>query len=75
MTQTGYIAPEGEVSVDTVGIIATIIILNGVSWQVTDMGPEYTKICKHLVARQDTLKNYASLIQNPERELILSAID
>ncbi len=51
MTQTGYIAPEGEVSVDTVGIIATIMILNGLSWQVTDMGPEYTKICKHLVAR------------------------
>ncbi|SUG44899.1 Antirestriction protein [Salmonella enterica subsp. arizonae] len=55
-TQTGYIAPAGvqrydmcipgnyfesEVSADTAGIIATLMIMNWLSWQVADMGPEY----------------------------------
>jgi len=26
------------------------------------MGPEYAKVCKHLVARQDALKDYISII-------------
>lgn len=39
------------------------------------MGPEYARVCKHLVARQDALKDYVSLIQHPERELIFRAID
>ncbi|WP_095907171.1 antirestriction protein [Enterobacter cloacae] len=89
-TQTGYIAPEGEqrynmyipgnyfeseVSADAAGIIATLIIMNWLSWQVADMGSQYTIVCKHLVARQDALKDYVSLIQHPEKGLIFRAID
>jgi len=89
-TQTGYIAPQGkscykmaipgnyfdtEVSADAAGIIATLMIMNWLSWQVADMGEEYTTVCKHLIARQDALKDYVSLIQHPERELIFRAID
>lgn len=52
-TQTGYIAPEGEqrynmcipgnyfeseVSADVAGIIATLMIMNWLSWQAADMG-------------------------------------
>lgn len=39
------------------------------------MGPEYAKIYKHLVARQEALKDYVSLIQHPEKVLIFRAID
>ncbi|ELY4545670.1 antirestriction protein [Cronobacter sakazakii] len=89
-TQTGYIAPEGEqrynmcilgnyfeseVSADVAGIIATLMIMNWLSWQAADMGAEYAKVCKYLVARQDALKDYVSLIQHPERGLIWRAID
>ncbi|MFS3190467.1 antirestriction protein [Klebsiella pneumoniae] len=89
-TQTGYIAPEGEqrynmvipgnyfeaeVSADAAGIIATLMIMNWLSWQVADMGPEYSKVCKHLVARQDALKDYISIIKHPEAHLIYRAID
>jgi hypothetical protein len=56
-TQTGYIAPEGEqryrmhpgnyfegdVSADAAGIIATLMIMNWLSWQVAEMGPEYAR--------------------------------
>jgi len=66
---------ESEVSVDAAGIILTLMIMNWLSWQVADMGPEYARVCKHLVARQDGLKDYVSLIQHPERELIFRAID
>ncbi|MBL9580424.1 antirestriction protein, partial [Klebsiella pneumoniae] len=89
-TQTGYIAPEGEqryrmhipgnyfegeVSADAAGIIATLMIMNWLSWQVADMGPEYARVCKHLVSRQDALKDYISIIHHPERHLIWRAID
>lgn len=89
-TQTGYIAPEGEqrynmvidgnyfeaeVSADAAGIIATLMIMNWLSWQVVDMGPEYATVLNHLIARQDALKDYVSIIQHPERELIWRAID
>lgn len=75
-TQTGNIAPEGEqrynicilgnyfegeVSADAAGIIAALMIMNRLTLQMTDMGPEYAKICKHLVARQEALKDYVSL--------------
>lgn len=88
--QTGYIAPEreqsykmvipgnyfeAEVSADAAVIIASMMILNWLSWQVADMGPEYTTVCKHLIARQDALKDYISIIQHPARELIWRAID
>lgn len=88
--QTGYIAPEGEqrynmvipgnyfeaeVSADAAGIIATLMIMNWLSWQVADMGLEYAKVCKHLVARQDALKDYISIIKHPEAHLIYRAID
>ena len=66
---------EAEVSADSAGIIATLMIMNRLTWQVTDMGPEYAKICKHLVARQEALKDYVSLIQHPEKALIFRAID
>lgn len=39
------------------------------------MGPEYAKVCKHLVARQDALKDYISIIKHPEEYLIYRAID
>lgn len=89
-TQTGYIAPEGEqlynmvipgnyfeaeVSADAAGIISTLMIMNWLSWQVVDMGPEYATVLNHLIARQDALKDYVSIIQHPERELIWRAID
>ncbi|MDM2845492.1 antirestriction protein [Citrobacter sp. Cpo090] len=66
---------EAEVSADAAGIIATLMIMNRLTWQVTDMGPEYAKIYKHLVARQEALKDYVSLIQHPEKVLIFRAID
>ncbi|WP_448945594.1 antirestriction protein, partial [Klebsiella michiganensis] len=89
-TQTGYIAPEGkrsyrmripgnyfdgDVSADAAGIIATLTIMNWLSWQVADMGPEYARVCKHLVSRQDALKDYISIIHHPEQHLIWRAID
>jgi len=66
---------EAEVSADAAGIIATLMIMNWLSWQVADMGPEYAKVCKHLVARQDALKDYISIIKHPEAHLIYRAID
>lgn len=51
------------------------MIMNWLSWQAADMGTEYAKVCKYLVARQDALKDYVSLIQHPERGLIWRAID
>ncbi|ENZ9095978.1 antirestriction protein [Enterobacter asburiae] len=89
-TQTGYIAPEGEqrynmvipgnyfeaeVSADAAGIISTLMIINWLSWQVVDMGPEYATVLNHLIACQDALKDYVSIIHHPERELIWRAID
>lgn len=84
-SRTGYIAPEGEqryrliipgnyfdaeVSADAAGIVATLMILNRLSCQVSDMGPEYVRICRRLVSRQDALKDYLSIIQHIERHLI-----
>lgn len=89
-TQTGYIAPEGEqryrmripgnyfegeVSADAAGIIATLMIMNRLSWQVAEMGPEYARVCRHLVSRQDALKVYLSIIHHPESHLIWRVID
>ena len=89
-TQTGYIAPEGEqryrmcipgnyfegeVSADAAGIIATLMIMNRLSWHVAEMGPQYDQICRRLVSRQDALKDYISIIHHPERHLIWRAID
>lgn len=88
--QTGYIALEGEqrynmvipgnyfeaeVSADAAGIISTLMIMNWLSWKVVGMGPEYATVLNHLIARQDALKDYVSIIQHPERELIWRAID
>lgn len=88
--QTGYIAPEGEqryrmcipgnyfegeVSADAAGIIATLMIMNRLSWQAAEMGPEYDRVCRRLVSRQDALKDYISIIHHPERHLIWQAID
>ncbi|MDN4377046.1 antirestriction protein, partial [Citrobacter portucalensis] len=56
---------ESEVSADAAGIIATLMIMNWLSWQAADMGDKYAKVCKQLVARQDALKDYVSLIQHP----------
>ncbi|WP_368758751.1 antirestriction protein [Klebsiella oxytoca] len=89
-TQTGYIAPEGEqryrmhipgkyfegeVSADAAEIIATLMIMNWLSWQVAEMGSEYACVCKHIVSRQDALKDYLSIIHHPESHLIWRAID
>ena len=89
-TKTGYIAPEGElrynmiipgnhfeaeVSADAAGIIATLMILNRLAWQVSEMGKQYESICHRLIARQDALKDYVSIIKHPEANLIWRAID
>lgn len=66
---------EPEVSADAAGIISTLMIMNWLSWLVVDMGPEYTTVLNHLITRQDALKDYISIIQHPERELIWHAID
>lgn len=87
---TGFIAPSGhqlykmdiagnyssaEVSAQAAGIIATLMIMNGLSWKLSEMGPEYTGLCEGLIARQDALKDYISIIKHPERHLIWQAID
>lgn len=89
-TDTGYIAPEGEqcynmvipgnyfeaeVSADAAGIIATLMILNRLAWQTSEMGPQYQSICQRLIGRQDALKDYVSIIKHPEAHLIFRAID
>lgn len=66
---------DSEVSEDGAEIIATLMIMNRLSWQAADIGDKYAKVCKHLFARQDALKDYVSLIQHPERGLIWRAID
>lgn len=87
---TGYIAPdfdgkynicvpgnyfEGEVSADAAGIIATLMILNVLSWKTSEMGDKYARICQLLVERQDALKDYIRIIKHPEANLIFRAID
>ena len=66
---------EAEVSADAAGIIATLMIMNWLSWQVAYMGAEYAHVCRSLVARQDALKDYISNIKHPEAHLIYRAID
>lgn len=86
---TGYLVPpegsyrltipgnyfDAEVSAEAAGIIATLMSLNRLNWQVFDMGPKMAKVCQGLVDRQDALKDYISIIQHPERDLIYQAID
>lgn len=68
---------ESEVSTDAARVIATLMIMNWLSWQVADMRAEYTTNLNHLIACQDALKDYISLIQHqhPEQGLIWGAID
>lgn len=66
---------EADVSADAAGIISTLMIMNWLSWQVVDMGPEYATVLNHLITRQDALKDYISIIQHSECELIWRAID
>jgi hypothetical protein len=87
--QGGYIAPpegtyrlaipgnyfDADVSADATGLIATLFVLNQLSWKISEMGPRYALTCQALVARQDALKDYISQIKHPERHLIFSAID
>lgn len=87
---TGYIAPnfdgmykmcipgnyfEGNVSADAAGIIATLMILNALSWKASGMGGKYSRTCQLLIERQDALKDYISIINHPEAHLIFRAID
>ncbi|EPR0422802.1 antirestriction protein [Enterobacter hormaechei] len=87
---TGFIAPAGEqtfkmdiatnyfsaeVSAQAAGIIATLMVMNGLSWKLSEMGPAYSGLCEGLIARQDALKDYISIIKHPERHLIWRAID
>ncbi len=86
---TGYLVPpegtyhitipgnyfDSEVSADAAGIIATLMSLNNLIWQVYDMGERMAKVCQALVDRQDALKDYISIIKHPERDLIYRAID
>lgn len=86
---TGYIAPaegtyrlaipgnyfEGDVSADAAGIIATLFVLNHLSWTASEMGNEYAQTCQGLIDRQDALKDYISIIKHPESHLIFRAID
>lgn len=87
--QGGYIAPpegtyrlsipgnyfDADVSADAAGLIATLFVLNQLSWKVSEMGPRYALTCQALVSRQDALKDYISQIKHPERHLIFRAID
>ena len=87
---TGYIAPdfesaykicvpgnyfEADVSADAAGIIATLMILNVLSWKASEMGAKYVRTCQLLIERQDALKDYISIIRHPEAHLIYRAID
>jgi len=87
---TGYISPPGdrtynvcipghhfeaEMSADAVGIIATLYVLNQLSWRTFDMGERYIELCRYLVEKQDSLMDYIDIVQHAERELIYSAID
>lgn len=87
---TGFIAPPGhqlyrmdipenyfraEVSAQAAGIIATLMVMNALSWKISEMGPAYSGLCEGLIARQDALKDYISIIKHPERHLIWRAID
>lgn len=87
---TGYMAPEFDgtykmcvpgnyfeagVSADAAGIIATLMILNVLSWKTSEMGEKYARTCQLLIERQDALKDYISIIKHPEAHLIYRAID
>lgn len=87
---TGFIAPGGEqnfkmdipgnyfsaeVCAQAAGIIATLMVMNQLSWKLSEMGPAYSEMCDWLIARQDALKGYISIIRHPERHLIWRAID
>lgn len=87
---TGYIAPDfdgtykmcvpgnyfsEEVTADAAGIIATLMIMNALSWKASEMGEKYTRTSQLLVERQDALKDYISIIKHPEAHLIFRAID
>lgn len=58
---------ETEVSADAAGIIATLMIMNWLSWQVADIGPVYARVCKYFFARQKALRDYVKIIQKPEK--------
>lgn len=87
---TGYIVPpdgiyrltmpgnyfDAEVSADAAGIIGTLMSLNRLNWQVFEMNDKrLAHVIQGLVDRQDSLKDYISIIQHPERDLIYRAID
>lgn len=86
---TGYLVPpegtyhliipgnyfDAEVSAEAAGMIATLMCLNRLNWQVYEMGPQMATICQGLVDRQDALKDYICIIDHPERDLIFRAID
>lgn len=86
---TGYIAPadgvyrltipgnyfDAEVSADAAGIIATLFVLNHLSWKASELGKDYALTCQRLIERQDALKDYICIIQHPEKSLIFQAID
>lgn len=77
---TGFIAPVGEqtfkmdiagnyfsaeVSAQAEGIIATLMVMNGLSWKLSEMGPTYSGLCEGLISRQDAFKDYISNIRHP----------
>lgn len=84
---TGYLVPpegiyrltipgnyfDGEVSADAAGIIATLMSLNALTWQAYEK--DDLKLCQGLIDRQDSLKDYVSIINHPERDKIFRAID
>ncbi|TDN51507.1 antirestriction protein [Scandinavium goeteborgense] len=87
---TGYISPpddqrynvslpgnyfESEMSADAVGIVATLYVLNQLSWKTSEMGARYEKLCRSLIQRQDALKDYIDIVQHPESRLIYQTID
>jgi hypothetical protein len=87
---TGYIAPDSnelfsvripgnffdaQMSADAVGIVATLFVLNQLSWQVSEMGERYAPVCQKLIDAQDALKDFLDVISHPESGLIYRAID
>lgn len=64
---------EGELSASAFGIVATLFVLNRLSWMAAEKG--HHTICCNLIDRQDALKDFVSLSKHPEAELIFRAID
>lgn len=51
---------ESKIGADAVGITSALIIMKWMSMNLANMEPEYSRFFKHLIARQNALKNYVT---------------